>query len=167
MSILCSSEASGLSVDQVLARLETQQGQGLAEATAEERRRLHGKNECEVDDDEPIWRKFIEQFKDPMILLLLASAAVSVFMGQYDDAMSIALAVVIVTTVAFVQEYRSDQSLEALKSLTPPKCQCLRSGSTVVIQAADLVVGDIVLLEVGDRVPADGRIIEVRVLHAC
>lgn len=150
-----------MSVDQVLARLETPRARGLSEATAEQRRNLHGKNECESEDDEPIWRKFVEQFKDPMILLLLGSAAMSVFMAQYDDAMSIALAVFIVTTVAFVQEYRSDQSLEALKSLTPPKCRCIRSGATIVIPAADLVVGDLVVLEVGDRVPADGRIIDV------
>lgn len=69
----------------------------------------HGPNELEGDEPDPLWARFLEQFKDPLIALLFASAFVSTLMGQYDDAISIALAVVIVATVAFVQEYRSDQ----------------------------------------------------------
>lgn len=70
-------------------------------------------------------------------------------------------AIVIVVTVAFVQEYRSDKSLEALNDLAPPHTACLRDGSVIDVLAADIVPGDIILLHTGDRVPADLRLIEV------
>ncbi|XP_062501986.1 calcium-transporting ATPase type 2C member 1-like [Corticium candelabrum] len=95
-----------------------------------------------------------------MISLLLVSALVSVCMGQYDDAVSITVAIVIVVSVAFVQEYRSERSLEALKQLVPHKCHCLRQGVTKDLPASELVPGDCVYITVGDRVPADIRLIE-------
>jgi magnesium-transporting ATPase (P-type) len=70
--------------------------------------------------------RYIDQFKDPLILLLLGSALLSVIVGQYEDAISIAAAVVIVGSVAFFQEYRSEQSLEALATLVPPRCNVIR-----------------------------------------
>jgi Ca2+-transporting ATPase len=79
-------------------------------------------NEFSVKDDEPPWKKYLEQFKNPLILLLLASALVSVCMKQFDDAISITVAIVIVVTVAFVQEYRSEKSLQELTKLVPPSC---------------------------------------------
>lgn len=103
--------------------------------------------------------RFICQFKDPLILMLLGSALLSVFVGQYEDALSIGAAVVIVGSVAFVQEYRSEQSLEALNTLVPPRCNVTRDGKVVNILAEDLVPGDIVRLVSGDRIAADGRII--------
>lgn len=79
-------------------------------------------NEFSVKDDDPPWKKYLEQFKNPLILLLLASALVSVCMKQFDDAISITVAIVIVVTVAFVQEYRSEKSLQELTKLVPPSC---------------------------------------------
>lgn len=99
------------------------------------------------------------QFKDPLIGLLLASAFASLLVQQYDDAISITLAVIIVSTVAFIQEYRSEQSLAALTKLIPPQCHCLRNGKTVMVEARELVPGDVVVMSPGDRVPADCRII--------
>ena len=103
-------------------------------AKVERRRAEHGLNELDQDEDEPLWRKYIDQFKDPLIGLLLASAFVSVLVKQYDDAVSIALAVAIVSTVAFVQEQRSEQSIAALKELIPPSCNCLREGVLTTIE---------------------------------
>ena len=95
-----------------------------------------------------------------MIMLLLGSAVVSLLLGHYDDAISITLAILIVSTVAFVQEYRSEKSLEALNKLVPYTCHCVRDNHISLTAAADLVPGDVVQFSVGDRIPADLRIIK-------
>ncbi|NWI27457.1 AT2C2 ATPase, partial [Sula dactylatra] len=134
---------------------------GLSEFSVLQRRLKHGWNEFSVENSEPIWKKYLDQFKNPLILLLLASALVSVITKEYEDAASIAMAVLIVVTVAFIQEYRSEKSLEELNKLVPPECNCLREGKLQHLLARELVPGDIIYLSVGDRVPADLRLIEV------
>uniref|UniRef100_A0A8B9DYL3 P-type Ca(2+) transporter n=1 Tax=Anser cygnoides TaxID=8845 RepID=A0A8B9DYL3_ANSCY len=124
------------------------------------RRAFHGWNEFDISEDEPLWKKYISQFKNPLIMLLLASAVISVLMHQFDDAVSITVAILIVVTVAFVQEYRSEKSLEELSKLVPPECHCVREGRVEHTLARDLVPGDTVCLSVGDRVPADLRLFE-------
>ncbi|NWX22053.1 AT2C2 ATPase, partial [Aegotheles bennettii] len=134
---------------------------GLSEFSVLQRRLKHGWNEFSVENTEPIWKKYLDQFKNPLILLLLASALVSVITKEYEDAASITMAVLIVVTVAFIQEYRSEKSLEELNKLVPPECNCLREGKLQHLLARELVPGDIIHLSVGDRVPADLRLIEV------
>ncbi|XP_075622138.1 calcium-transporting ATPase type 2C member 2 isoform X1 [Balearica regulorum gibbericeps] len=134
---------------------------GLSEVSVVQRRLKHGWNEFSVENTEPIWKKYLDQFKNPLILLLLASALVSIITKEYEDAASIAMAVLIVVTVAFIQEYRSEKSLEELNKLVPPECNCLREGKLQHLLARELVPGDIIYLSVGDRVPADLRLIEV------
>uniref|UniRef100_A0A8C8S124 Calcium-transporting ATPase n=1 Tax=Pelusios castaneus TaxID=367368 RepID=A0A8C8S124_9SAUR len=134
---------------------------GLSEFSVLQRRVTHGWNEFIVDHTEPIWKKYLDQFKNPFILLLLASALVSVIIKEYEDAVSIAVAVLIVVTVAFIQEYRSEKSLEELNKLVPPECNCIRDGKLQHLLARELVPGDLVCLSTGDRVPADIRLIEV------
>ena len=131
-----------------------------------------------------MWLRFVKQFQETLILLLLASAAISAIMGNYEDAVSIAIAVTIVVTVAFVQEYRSEKSLEALNQLVPHNAHVIRgrqgSGqengaakgpgnselstaekASTTVSASQLVTGDLVLFSTGDRIPAD-----IRVTHA-
>ncbi|XP_010013328.1 PREDICTED: calcium-transporting ATPase type 2C member 2 [Nestor notabilis] len=134
---------------------------GLSECSVLQRRLKHGWNEFSVENTEPVWKKYLDQFKNPLILLLLASALVSVITKEYEDAASITMAVLIVVTVAFIQEYRSEKSLEELNKLVPPECNCLREGKLQHLLARELVPGDIIYLSVGDRVPADLRLIEV------
>ncbi|XP_042527391.1 calcium-transporting ATPase type 2C member 2 [Dipodomys spectabilis] len=134
---------------------------GLSEFSVTQRRRVHGWNEFIADNAEPVWKKYLDQFKNPLILLLLGSALVSILTQEYEDAVSIALAVLIVVTVAFVQEYRSEKSLEELTKLVPPECNCIRDGKLQRMLARDLVPGDIVALSIGDRIPADIRLTEV------
>ncbi|XP_043382028.1 calcium-transporting ATPase type 2C member 2 isoform X2 [Chelonia mydas] len=122
---------------------------GLSDFSVLQRRITHGWNEFTVDNTEPIWKKYLDQFKNPLILLLLASALVSVITKEYEDAVSIAM------------EYRSEKSLEELNKLVPPECNCIREGKLQHLLARDLVPGDIVCLSIGDRVPADIRLIEV------
>uniref|UniRef100_A0A669DDV0 Calcium-transporting ATPase n=1 Tax=Oreochromis niloticus TaxID=8128 RepID=A0A669DDV0_ORENI len=124
---------------------------GLTQEEVRRRRAYHGWNEFDISEDEPLWRKYLSQFKDPLILLLLASAVISVIMHQFDDAISITVAIIIVVTVAFVQEYRSEKSLEELGKLVPPECHCVREGNLEHLLARELVPGDTVCLSVGRR----------------
>lgn len=153
--------ACELSYDEVAACLQVDLHRGLSWEEADRRRGVHGLNEFEVKPDDPLWKKYLEQFRNPLILLLLGSALISVCMKQFDDALSITVAIIIVVTVAFVQEYRSEKSLEELNKLVPPACHCMRDGRCENFLARQLVPGDIVLLHVGDRVPADLRLFEV------
>ncbi|KAK0158523.1 hypothetical protein PV328_009517 [Microctonus aethiopoides] len=157
---LTTAEASSLGAEEVAARLHVDTRTGLWWQEADQRRQLAGFNELTVKEEDPTWKKYIEQFKNPLILLLLGSAVVSVCMKQFDDAVSITVAIIIVVTVAFVQEYRSEKSLQELNKLVPPTCHCLREGRVESFLARHLVPGDIVHLNIGDRVPADVRIFE-------
>ncbi|KAM9601129.1 calcium-transporting ATPase type 2C member 1 isoform 6-T9 [Trichechus inunguis] len=158
--VLTSKKASELPVSEVTSILQADLQNGLNKCEVSHRRAFHGWNEFDISEDEPLWRKYISQFKNPLIMLLLASAVISVIMHQFDDAVSITVAILIVVTVAFVQEYRSEKSLEELSKLVPPECHCVREGKLEHTLARDLVPGDTVCLSVGDRVPADLRLFE-------
>ncbi|XP_042328003.1 calcium-transporting ATPase type 2C member 1 isoform X2 [Sceloporus undulatus] len=158
--VLTSKKASELPVNEVSSILQADLQNGLKNCEVCHRRAFHGWNEFDIGEDEPLWKKYISQFKNPLIMLLLASAVISVIMHQFDDAVSITVAILIVVTVAFVQEYRSEKSLEELNKLVPPGCHCVREGRVEHTLARDLVPGDTVCLSVGDRVPADLRLFE-------
>ncbi|XP_059424298.1 calcium-transporting ATPase type 2C member 1-like isoform X2 [Carassius carassius] len=158
--VLTSKKASELPVNEVACALQADLQFGLTQEEVTRRRTYHGWNEFDISEDEPLWKKYICQFKDPLILLLLASAVISVLMRQFDDAVSITVAIIIVVTVAFVQEYRSEKSLEELGKLVPPECHCVREGHLEHLLARELVPGDTVCLSVGERVPADLRLFE-------
>ncbi|KAF7247723.1 Calcium-transporting ATPase type 2C member 1 [Varanus komodoensis] len=158
--VLTSKKASEIPVDEVASILQADLQNGLKNCEVCHRRAFHGWNEFDIGEDEPLWKKYISQFKNPLIMLLLASAVISVIMHQFDDAVSITVAILIVVTVAFVQEYRSEKSLEELSKLVPPECHCVREGRVEHTLARDLVPGDTVCLSVGDRVPADLRLFE-------
>ncbi|GMR54075.1 hypothetical protein PMAYCL1PPCAC_24270 [Pristionchus mayeri] len=151
--------AAERSVEEVCAILRADALSGLSSAEAARRRGVHGYNEFEAPEQEPLWKKYAEQFKNPLIALLLCSALVSILMKQFDDAISITVAVVIVVSVGFVQEYRSEKTLEQLGKLVPPACTVIRDGREASMLARELIPGDLVLLHTGDRVPADLRLV--------
>ncbi len=126
----------------------------------EARREAGGYNEFAVRAGDDPWRKFLAQFQEPLILLLLGSAAVSLLIGQIDDAVSITIAIIIVISVAFYQEQKSEKSLEALNKLVPHYCHLIRDGVTSSVLANELVPGDVVTFSTGDRIPADVRVAE-------
>ncbi|KAF8250763.1 calcium-transporting P [Wilcoxina mikolae CBS 423.85] len=164
-----------LSVEETASRLETSLTHGLLDTRdAQDRRVIHGFNELPQAEQDSIYVRFFKQFvESPLILLLLGSSVLSFLMKNYDDAISIAIAVLIVVTVGFVQEYRSEKSLEALNKLVPHFANLLRgapvaseiaNGGTPhshVVTAGQLVPGDLVTFATGDRVPAD-----IRITHA-
>jgi Ca2+-transporting ATPase len=160
MTFLNSDAACRVTSQEIIKMLQTDAKLGLNESDIPTRRKYYGLNDFEVDDDEPMWKKYLGQFKEPMILLLLASALISLLMRQYDDSVSITVAIIIVVTVAFIQENRAEKEIEALKKLVPPKCVCIREGKSQHIYARDLVPGDLCILDIGDRVPADLRLTE-------
>lgn len=158
--VLALKKASELPVNEVACLLQADLQYGLTHSEVTRRRAYHGWNEFDISEEEPLWKKYLCQFKDPLIMLLLASAVISILMHQFDDAISITVAIIIVVTVAFVQEYRSEKSLEELGKLVPPECHCVRGGSLEHLLARELVPGDTVCLSVGERVPADLRLFE-------
>lgn len=160
MMSLSVDRAAVLAVEQVAEACRTDLHRGLPHEEASRRRAIHGPNTFEITKEDPLWKKYLDQFNNPLILLLLASAFVSIFMRQFDDAISITVAITIVVTVAFIQEYRSEKSLEALTRLVPPMCHCLRNGTVETFVAEELVPGDVIILNIGDRVPADVRLFE-------
>ena len=158
MTFLNSESSASLTYEETARLLNTNIDSGISEGEINERRKLYSYNEFEIGDQEPLWKKYLEKFKEPMILLLLASAFVSVLMKQFDDALSITIAILIVVTVAFIQEYQSEKALDELNKLVPPSCNCIRNGELQSLLARELVPGDIVVLNTGDRVPADLRL---------
>ena len=147
-----------LEVEEVLAQLGSTE-QGLSQNEALERQTKMGRNVLAAVEKESHLMKFIGQFKEPLIVLLLTSAVISMLMGEIADAVGIFLAVFIVNVVGFIQEYRSNQSVEALKNLITHRTKVLRNGAVREIDAEDLVPGDVLVLEVGDRVSADVRLL--------
>jgi Ca2+-transporting ATPase len=115
-------------VQETADKLQTSVTHGLSASDASARIHIHGHNELPHEEPEPLWLRFVKQFKETLILLLLGSAAVSVVIGNIDDAVSITAAVTFVVTVGFVQEYRSEQSMEALKQLVPHSAHIIRAG---------------------------------------
>ncbi|KAK6465982.1 calcium/mangenease P-type ATPase [Scheffersomyces coipomensis] len=150
------------SIDETVSELQTNAITGLSNnQDILNRRSLHGINELSNDEEESIILKFLSKFyEDPLILLLIGSAVISFWMGNVDDAVSITLAITIVVTVGFVQEYRSEKSLEALNKLVPAEAKLTRNGSTSTVLASTLVPGDLVHFTQGDRIPADIRLTE-------
>ncbi|KAH6691714.1 calcium-transporting ATPase [Plectosphaerella plurivora] len=118
---------SFISPTETAARLQTSLTHGLPPAEALTRLRDYGPNEIPHEEPEPLWLRFIKQFQEPLIVLLLVSAGASIFLGNTDDAISITVAVTIVVSVGFIQEYRSEKSIEALSHLVPNHAHLIRT----------------------------------------
>jgi P-type Ca2+ transporter type 2C len=134
---------------------------GLTEHEAKQRLRHCGLNELNAEKKTPLWIKFFKQFKDFMILILLAAATISGFMGNTKDTVVILLIVIINAIIGFIQEYRAERAVEALRGMTAQFSKVIRKGIPKITPSSELVPGDIVILEAGQIVPADLRLIEV------
>ena len=147
---------------EVLSRLETDQEQGLSLQEGEKRLAEHGENRLEEAKQAGMLRRVLGQLKDPMILVLLAAAALSFFAGGGQDWLDAAIILLIVlfnTVISVSQEDNARKALEALRKLSAPKARVIRAGLERRLESSQLVPGDIILLEAGDYVPADGRVL--------
>ncbi|MGE5638381.1 MAG: cation-translocating P-type ATPase [Chloroflexota bacterium] len=166
-------------VDEVLLDLDVTH-EGLTSQEAQERLKKYGYNELIAKKRRSALSMFLGEFKDIFILLLIAATIFSGLIGYYDvltgaaeglmesmaDAIIIGAIVILVAITGFVQEYRAEKAIEAMKKLTAPKARVIRDCEEVVIPAKEIVPGDILVLESGDQVPADARIIEAIELKA-
>lgn len=152
--------------EEVIKKLETDRRHGLSESDAKERIAKYGKNVIRDKPKESLIVKFFKQFNDFMIIILIiasiVSAVVSFWQGENDyfDSIIIIAIVVLNALMGVIQEAKAEKSIESLKKMAPPKAKVIRDGESNEINAEDLVPGDIVLLEAGNYVPADCRILE-------
>ena len=153
-----------LKIDKVLETLGSSP-HGLTSKAIEERKARYGLNQLAEKKKKPVWLFFFAQFKDIMILILIAAAIISAVMGELTDAIVILVIVLLNAVVGFIQEYRAEKAMEALKQLATPHTHVIREGKSQDISSVELVPGDIVLLEAGNVVPADLRIIEAHSLR--
>ena len=137
---------------------------GLDAATAGQRLAEYGPNQLTATQQKTIWQLLLHQLADVMILILLAAAGVSVLIGEAKSAYVILAIVVLNGVIGFVQEYRADKAMEALQKMAASHAQVLRDGQPQEVPTADLVPGDVVLLEAGNVVPADVRFLETHAL---
>ncbi len=144
---------------QVLAELRTDKV-GLTKEEAARRLQEYGPNALISKKNISPLVIFIEQFKDYLILILLAATVISLVIGETLDAIVIMVIVLFAAGLGFIQEYRAEKAMEALKKMAAPTARVMRGGDEVEIPARELVPGDVVILKAGDRIPADGRILE-------
>jgi Ca2+-transporting ATPase len=138
---------------------------GLRPETAERRQAEYGLNQLQQKKKIPVWILFLRQFKDVMIIILIAAAIISAIMGEFSDTIVILVIVALNAVVGFIQEYRAEKAMEALKRLATPGTSVRRNGEVQEISSTELVPGDIVLVEAGDLIPADVRWIETHSLR--
>ena len=152
--------------ESVIRELDTDQSRGLNSEQIAEKRSRFGENKLREKKKKSYLQRFIDQFKDVMILILLAAAAVSFVIaclerdpGEFFEPVLILLIVILNAVMGVIQESRAEKALEALKGLSAPHAKVIRDGKEALINAAELVPGDIILLEAGDFVPADARLL--------
>ena len=149
-----------IEVPQVLKELNTDPRHGLTEDEAKRRLETYGTNELKKEERISPFTLFINQFKNILIIILIIAIVLSALVGEVVDAAIIAVIVVFCAVLGFVQEYRAERALEALKKMLSPTITVLRGGREEEIPSKGLVPGDILLLEAGDKIPADGRLLE-------
>ncbi|MGF6352381.1 Ca2+-transporting ATPase [Paenibacillus sp. 4624] len=147
------------SAEEVLQEVQSSE-RGLSTSEATKRLESVGYNELKGKDATPIWRLFLENFKDPMVIVLLIAAAVQVVLGHLIESLIIFLVILLNAVISVVQTKKAESSLDALRQMSAPEAKVIRDGQKQTLPARELVPGDIVLLDAGDYVPADGRILE-------
>ena len=161
------------STDEVLSVMQVDEKSGLTLAEVQRRKERYGENKLREKKKKTVLRRFLEQFKDPMILILIAAAAVSFTVvcteqnwGELFEPILILVIVVLNAVMGVYQEGKAEKALDALKNMSAPHAVAIRDGREKIIDASELVPGDIIRLEAGDFVPADARLLHSAALKS-
>lgn len=153
------------STDAACAALETDPARGLSTEETADRLARFGENRLLEAQPRPAWLKFLDQFRNFLVIVLIFAAALAWAIGDLKDAVVILIVVVFNATLGFYQEHRAEKTLAALKQMLAARARVRRDGRVMELDASQLVPGDIVLLEAGDRIPADGRLLAAHALE--
>lgn len=145
--------------EQILKELKTQKT-GISKKEADERLSRYGKNEIQEGEKKSVLKIFLEQYTDFLVIILIAAALISAFLGDIESSAVIFVVITMNAILGTVQQIKADKSLESLKALSSPVAKVIRDGEKISIDSKDVVIGDIVIAEAGDYICADGRIIE-------
>lgn len=148
-----------LKTEEVLKKLETSTN-GLNEKEVLNRIEQFGRNELIAEKKDSIWKLLLEQFKNVAVIILIIAAVVSGFIGQALESIAIIVIVILAAVLGFFQEYQAGKAIESLNKMSAPNANVIRDGIEKLITSSEVVPGDIFTLKVGDRIPADARLIE-------
>jgi P-type Ca2+ transporter type 2C len=154
-----------LTPEETTKKLQVNPKLGLKHMQVELRQKKYGPNEITHEKKLSIPKLIIEQFKNPLVYILLAAIIISLIIKHFIDAWIIFVIVILNATLGFSQEYKAEKALALLKKMAAPHARVLRNGHTKIIEATKLVPGDILILETGDKIPADARIIDSVNIH--
>ena len=147
--------------EDVAAALDADPSAGLSPEEVRQRRERYGPNQLAEGKRTPVWRKILQLLSDRLTIVLILAAVVSAVVSrEWETPVVILLVIILNTVLNYVQEQRAESSLEALRNASVDNCRVLRSGTQAMVERTELVPGDVVLLEAGDSVPADGRLLE-------
>ncbi|MFW6029563.1 MAG: calcium-translocating P-type ATPase, SERCA-type [Halanaerobiales bacterium] len=149
-----------LSTEKTVQKLQTHLEQGLSDKQVKEKLDKYGENKLEEKAGKTIYQMILDQFKDFLILTLIAASIISIILAEYVDGGVILGIVVLNAILGIVQEKRASNALKALKDMAAPKAKVVRNGSIMSVESSELVPGDLVVIEAGDYIPADLRLIE-------
>ena len=149
-----------LESEQVTAELGVDAASGLSAAEVQKRQATYGPNELVETGVKSPWSIFFAQFKEIMVIILIVAAVISALLGEFLDAGVIMIIVILNAILGFSQEYKAEQAMAALKRMSVPTVRVRRDGKVAEIPSLEVIPGDIVLLEAGNLIPADGRVVE-------
>ncbi|MCA1733425.1 MAG: cation-translocating P-type ATPase, partial [Acidobacteria bacterium] len=160
------------SIDEVLEALGSDRDRGLEGEEAARRLAQHGPNELEEEKGPPVWRQFLAQFEDPLVILLLVATVISAVLWFVErdsplpyEALAIASIVILNALLGFFQKRKAEAAVAALRGMAAAEARVVRDGEMQSLAAAALVPGDVILIEEGDTIPADARLIQTVALQ--
>jgi Ca2+-transporting ATPase len=134
--------------------------QGLSEQQAHHRLQLYGKNIIKEEQEQTVFQIFLHQLQSPLVIILIVAGIISGAIGEYIDAVIIILIVIVNAVFGCIQEYKADKAIQSLKKMSGLKSKVIRDGTIHSIDASSLTIGDIMILDTGDHISADARLIE-------
>ncbi len=143
----------------IARELDADPAHGLSAAQAQERLRQHGPNRLDEKPPRPAWRRFADQFRNLLIIVLIAAAALAGFVGHVGDAAAILVVILLNAMLGYYQEHRAEAALAALRQMLAPNARVRRDGRSTLVDATEVVPGDLLLIEAGDRIAADARVL--------